>query len=100
MTFVMNIGDDLHWLSLRCCCLYFKPNLPLLVWFFFIKRYCTCQLLLISTLARFKILQLLFIHTIVDVPSVVRSLLFRKSDNKFTVYHSEGSACYQSCAPH
>ena len=30
MTFVMNIGDDLHWLSLRCCCLYFKRNLPLL----------------------------------------------------------------------
>ena len=34
MTFVMNIGDDLHWLSLRCCCLYFKWHLPLLLCFF------------------------------------------------------------------
>jgi len=73
MTFVMNIGDDLHWLSLRCYCLYFKPNLPLLLCFFFVKSYCTCELL-IYTWARFKILQLcLFIHTVVHVPSVVRS---------------------------
>ena len=95
MTFVMNIADDLHWLSLRCCCLYFKPNLPLLLFFFFfVKSYCTCELL-ISTLARFKILQLcLFIHTIVHVPSVVRSLQLRTSHNKFAVYYSEGSACY------
>ena len=35
--FVMNIGDDLHWLSLRCCCLYFKRNLPLLQCFFLSK---------------------------------------------------------------
>jgi len=31
--FVMNIGDDFYWLSLRCCCLYFKRNLPLLLCF-------------------------------------------------------------------
>ena len=34
MTFVMNIGDNLHWLSLRCCCLYFEWNLPLLLCLF------------------------------------------------------------------
>ena len=49
MTFVINIGGDLHWLW--CCCLYFKRNLPLLLCFF--KSYCTCQLL-ISSFARFK----------------------------------------------
>ena len=37
MTFVMNIGDNLHWLSLRCCCLYFEWNLPLLLCFFLSK---------------------------------------------------------------
>ena len=78
-------------LSLRCCCLYFKPNLPLLL-FFFVKSYCTCQLL-ISTLARFKILQLcLFIYTIVHVVSVVRSHQFREGHNKYSVYNSEGCA--------
>ena len=30
----MNIGDDLHLLSLTCCCLYFKWNLLLLLCFF------------------------------------------------------------------
>ena len=35
MSFVMNIGDDLNLLSLRCCCLYFKWNLPLLLYFLF-----------------------------------------------------------------
>ena len=30
----MNIGDDLLWLSLRCCSLYFEWNLPLLLYFF------------------------------------------------------------------
>ena len=37
MMFAMNIGDDLHWSSLRCCCLYFKRNLPLLLCFFLSK---------------------------------------------------------------
>ena len=67
-----------------CCCV------------FFVKRYCTCQWL-ISTLARFKILQFfLFIYTSVHVPSVVRSLQFRKGPNTFAVYKSEGSAGYKS----
>ena len=37
MGFVVNIGDDLHLLSFRCCCLYFKWNLPLLLCFFWSK---------------------------------------------------------------
>ena len=93
----MNIGDDLHLLSLRCCCLYFKWNLPLLLWFFLVKSYCTCQLLiaLFATFSEF--------YNFVPVPSVIRSLQFRKSQSKFAVYNPESCACYQSyplCPPH
>ena len=102
MSFVMNIGENLHLLSLRCCCLYFKRNLPQLLCFFGQKllylpiiNFVICHIL--------RILQLcLFMHTIAPVPSVVRSLQFRKSQRKFPVYNPEGCAWYQTyplCPP-
>ena len=73
------IGNDVHWLPLRCC-LYFVVNLPLLLFFLlFLFWYCICQLI-VHHRPVLRILQYsLFIHTIVPVVSMVRFLQFRKS---------------------
>ena len=86
MSFVMNIGDNLHLLSLRCCCLYFKRNLPQLLCFFFGQKLLYLPIINFVICHILRILQLcLFMHTIAPVPSVVRSLQFRKSQSKFAV---------------
>ena len=87
----------LNLLSLRCCCLYFKWNLPLSLGFFLVKSYCTCQLLISSFATPWEF------YNFFPVPSVIRYLQFRISHSKFAVYNPEGFACYQSyplCPPH